>query len=43
VVAGYRNASETILGFVLSLAESGLTLLIWPVIILVPICALCHR
>jgi len=28
-VAGYRNASETMLGFVLFFAESGPTLLIW--------------
>ena len=43
VVAGYRNASETILGFVLFFAESGPTLLIWLVVILVPIWALWRR
>jgi hypothetical protein len=43
VVAGYCNASETILGFVLFLAESGPTLLIWLLFILVPIWALWHR
>jgi Domain of unknown function (DUF4349) len=35
-VAGYRNASDTLLGFVLFLAESGPTLLIWLSIFLVP-------
>jgi Domain of unknown function (DUF4349) len=43
VVAGYRDASETILGFVLFFAESGPTLLIWLVIIPVPIWALWRR
>jgi len=36
LVAGYKTAAETLLGFVLFFAESGPTLLIWLVIILVP-------
>jgi RNA polymerase sigma factor (sigma-70 family) len=36
LVAGYRNAAETLLGFVLFFAESGPTLLIWLVILLAP-------
>jgi hypothetical protein len=35
-VAGYRNASEMVLGIVLFFAESGPTLLIWLVIMVVP-------
>jgi len=36
LVAGYKSAAETLLGFVLFFAESGPTLLIWLVILLVP-------
>ena len=36
LVAGYRNASEMVLGIVLFFAESGPTLLIWLVIIVLP-------
>lgn len=43
MVAGYHNASETILGFFLFFAESGPTLLIWLVIILVPLWVLWRR
>ena len=37
LVAGYRDASEMVLGIVLFFAESGPTLLIWLVIIVLPI------
>ena len=37
LVAGYRNASEMVLGIVLFFAESGPTLLIWLVIIVLPV------
>jgi hypothetical protein len=43
LVAGYKNAVETLLGFVLFFAESGPTLLIWLVIILVPVLLLVRR
>jgi anti-sigma factor RsiW len=36
LVAGYRNASDMVLGIVLFFAESGPTLLIWLVIIVLP-------
>jgi hypothetical protein len=36
-VAGYRDASEMVLGIVLFFAESGPTLLIWLVIIVLPV------
>jgi hypothetical protein len=36
-VAGYRNASETVLGIVLFFAEDGPTLLIWLVILALPV------
>jgi hypothetical protein len=36
-VAGYRNASETVLGMVLFFAEDGPTLLIWLVILALPV------
>ena len=37
LVAGYRNASETVLGIVLFFAEDGPTLLIWLVILVLPV------
>ncbi|HVR22459.1 MAG TPA: DUF4349 domain-containing protein [Candidatus Polarisedimenticolia bacterium] len=37
LVAGYRNASEMVLGMVLFFAESGPTLLIWLMIIVLPV------
>jgi hypothetical protein len=43
LVAGYKGAAETLLGFVLFFAESGPTLLIWLVIILVPALLLIRR
>jgi hypothetical protein len=43
LVAGYKNAAETLLGFVLFFAESGPTLLIWLVILLVPVWLLVRR
>jgi uncharacterized protein DUF4349/putative zinc finger protein len=43
LVAGYKSAAETLLGFVLFFAESGPTLLIWLVIILVPALLLVRR
>ena len=43
LVAGYKNAAETLLGFVLFFAESGPTLFIWLVIILVPVLLLVRR
>jgi anti-sigma factor RsiW len=43
LVAGYKNAAETLLGFVLFFAESGPTLLIWLVIVLVPALLLVRR
>jgi hypothetical protein len=43
LVTGYKSAAETLLGFVLFFAESGLTLLIWLVIILVPALLLVRR
>jgi type IV pilus assembly protein PilA len=43
LVAGYKNAAETLLGFVLFFAESGPTLLIWLVILLVPAFLLVRR
>ncbi len=43
LVAGYKNAAETLLGFVLFFAESGPTLLIWLVILLVPAWLLVRR
>ncbi|SRR6266404_1984499 len=43
LVAGYKRAAETLLGFVLFFAESGPTLLIWLVIILVPALLLVRR
>lgn len=43
LVAGYKNAAETLLGFVLFFAESGPTLLIWLVILLVPALLLFRR
>jgi hypothetical protein len=43
LVAGYKNAAETLLGFVLFFAESGPTLLIWLVILLVPAFLLIRR
>ncbi|HET7105288.1 MAG TPA: DUF4349 domain-containing protein [Candidatus Acidoferrum sp.] len=43
VVAGYKNAAETLLGFVLFFAESGPTLLIWLVIFLLPAWLLVRR
>jgi hypothetical protein len=36
-VAGYRNASETVLGIVLFFAEYGPALLIWLIILMVPV------
>jgi hypothetical protein len=36
-VAGYHNASETILGILLFFAEYGLTLLLWLVILALPV------
>jgi chromosome segregation ATPase len=43
LVAGYKNAAETLLGFVLFFAESGPTLLIWLAILLVPALLLVRR
>jgi hypothetical protein len=43
LVAGYKGAAETLLGFVLFFAESGPTLLIWLVIILVPVLLFVRR
>jgi hypothetical protein len=43
LVTGYKNALETLLGFVLFFAESGPTLLIWLVILLVPAMLLVRR
>ena len=43
LVAGYKNATETLLGFALFFAESGPTLLIWLVIILAPTLLLVRR
>lgn len=43
LVAGYKNAAETLLGFVLFFAESGPTLLIWLVILLLPLLLLLRR
>jgi len=43
LVAGYKSAAETLLGFVLFFAESGPTLLIWLVILLVPAFLLIRR
>jgi DNA-binding transcriptional regulator YhcF (GntR family) len=43
LVAGYNNAAETLLGFVLFFAESGPTLLIWLAILLVPALLLVRR
>ncbi len=43
LVAGYRNASETVLGIVLFFAEYGATLLIWLVILGVPVLLLWRR
>ncbi|MGB7845396.1 MAG: DUF4349 domain-containing protein [Candidatus Acidiferrum sp.] len=43
LVAGYRNASETVLGIVLFFAEYGPTLLLWLMIIVLPILALWRR
>lgn len=43
LVAGYKNAVEALLGFVLFFAESGPTLLIWLVILLVPALLLVRR
>jgi hypothetical protein len=43
LVAGYKGAAETLLGFVLFFAESGPTLLIWLVIILLPALLLVRR
>ncbi|HWN76165.1 MAG TPA: DUF4349 domain-containing protein [Candidatus Udaeobacter sp.] len=43
LVAGYKNATETLLGFVLFFAESGPTLLIRLVILLVPAMLLVRR
>ena len=43
LVAGYKNAAETLLGFVLFFAESGPTLLIWLVILLAPAFLLIRR
>jgi hypothetical protein len=43
LVAGYKSAAETLLGFVLFFAESGPTLLIWLVIILLPALLLVRR
>ena len=37
LVAGYRNASEMVLGIVLFFAEAGPTLLIWLVILVLPV------
>jgi hypothetical protein len=42
-VAGYRNASETVLGIALLLAEDGPTLLIWLVILALPVIFLWRR
>ncbi len=42
-VAGYRNASETVLGIVLFFAEDGPTLLIWLVILALPVIFLWRR
>jgi anti-sigma factor RsiW len=42
-VAGYRDASETILGIVLFFAEDGPTLLIWLVILVVPVILVWRR
>ena len=36
-VAGYHNASETVLGILLFFAEYGLTLLLWLVILVLPV------
>jgi hypothetical protein len=43
LVAGYRNASEMVLGIVLFFAESGPTLLIWLVIIVLPVIFMWRR
>ena len=43
LVAGYKSAAETLLGFVLFFAESGPTLLIWLVILLLPPLLLVQR
>jgi len=43
LVAGYKNAAETLFGFVLFFAESGPTLLIWLAILLVPALLLVRR
>jgi hypothetical protein len=42
-VAGYRNASETVLGIVLFFVEDGPTLVIWLAIILLPVIFLWRR
>lgn len=42
-VAGYRDASETILGIVLFFAEDGPTLLLWLVILALPVTLLWRR
>ncbi|MGA7930297.1 MAG: DUF4349 domain-containing protein [Candidatus Sulfotelmatobacter sp.] len=42
-VAGYRNASETVLGIALFFAEDGPTLLIWLVILALPVIFLWRR
>jgi hypothetical protein len=43
LVAGYRNASETVLGIVLFFAEYGPTLVIWLLILLLPIVLVWRR
>jgi hypothetical protein len=43
LVVGYHRATETLLGFILFLAESGPTLLIWLTILVVPVFFLVRR
>ena len=43
LVAGYHNASETVLGILLFFAEYGLTLLLWLVILVLPVIFLRRR
>jgi hypothetical protein len=42
-VAGYRNASETVLGIVMFFAEYGPALFIWLVILVLPVILLWRR
>jgi hypothetical protein len=42
-VAGYHNASETVLGILLFFAEYGPTLLLWLVILVLPVILVWRR